>query len=96
MEPPPGWDIMLRCRSAVANTGASESAGAPEREDPPMLIFKALHILLMFSVVTMEIGAEFLYAFAISRRDVRGLAAIHRILEQARLGPISVLVRSSR
>ena len=57
-----------------------------------MLIFKALHILLMFSVVTMEIGAEFLYAFAISRRDVRGLAAIHRILEQARLGPISIIV----
>lgn len=57
-----------------------------------MLIFKALHILLMFSVVTMEIGAEFLYAFAISRRDVRGLATIHRILEQVRLGPISITV----
>jgi len=57
-----------------------------------MLIFKALHILLMFSVVAMEIGAEFLYAFAISRRDVRGLATIHRILEQARLGPISIIV----
>jgi len=57
-----------------------------------MLIFKALHILSMFSVVTMEIGAEFLYAFAISRRDVRALATVHRILEQARLGPISIAI----
>lgn len=57
-----------------------------------MLIFKALHILSMFSVVTMEIGAEFLYAFAISRRDVRALATVHRILEQIRLGPISIVV----
>jgi predicted integral membrane protein DUF2269 len=57
-----------------------------------MLIFKALHILSMFSVVTMEIGAEFLYAFAISRRDVRALATIHRMLEQLRLGPVSIAV----
>ena len=57
-----------------------------------MLIFKLLHILSMFSVVAMEIGAEFLYAFAVSRRDVRALATIHRILEQARLGPISIAV----
>ena len=57
-----------------------------------MLIFKALHILSMFSVVTMEIGAEFLYAFAVSRRDVRALATVHRILERARLGPISIAV----
>jgi len=57
-----------------------------------MLIFKALHILSMFSAVTMEIGAEFLYAFAVTRRDVRALATVHRILEQARLGPISIAV----
>ena len=57
-----------------------------------MLIFKALHILSMFSVVTMEIGAEFLYAFAVSRRDVRALATVHRMLEQARLGPVSIAV----
>jgi hypothetical protein len=57
-----------------------------------MLIFKALHILSMFSVVAMEIGAEFLFAFAIARRDVRALATVHRILEQARLGPISIAV----
>jgi hypothetical protein len=46
----------------------------------------------MFSVVAMEIGAEFLFAFAIARRDVRGLATVHRILEQARLGYISIAV----
>ena len=57
-----------------------------------MLIFKALHILAMFSVVAMEIGAEFLYAFAISRRDVRALATVHGILERARLGPISIAI----
>lgn len=57
-----------------------------------MLIFKALHILSMFSVVAMELGAEFLFAFAIARRDVRALATVHRILEQVRLGPISIAV----
>jgi hypothetical protein len=56
-----------------------------------MLIFKALHILSMFAMVTIEIGAEFLYAFAISRRDVRALATIHRILEQSRAGIASVV-----
>ena len=44
-----------------------------------MLIFKALHILSMFSVVAIEIGAEFLYVFTISRRDVPALASVHRI-----------------
>jgi uncharacterized membrane protein len=60
-----------------------------------MLIFKVLHILSMFAMVTTEIGSEFLYAFAISRRDVHGLATIHRILEQARLGPISLVALGS-
>jgi hypothetical protein len=55
-----------------------------------MPIFKALHILSMFAMVTIEIGAEFLYAFAISRRDARALATIHRTLEQARAGLLSV------
>ena len=55
-----------------------------------MLIFKALHILSMFSVVAIEIGAEFLYVFAISRRDVPALATVHRITGEARLGPISI------
>jgi hypothetical protein len=56
-----------------------------------MLIFKALHILSMFAMVTIEIGAEFLYASAISRRDVRALATVHRLLVQARAGPVSVV-----
>jgi hypothetical protein len=60
-----------------------------------MDIFKALHIVSMFAAVTMEIGAEFLFAFAISRRDVRGLATVHRILEQARIGPIAIVVFAS-
>ena len=55
-----------------------------------MLTFKALHILSMIAMVTIEIGSEFLYAFAISRRDVRGLATVHRLLEQARAGPASI------
>ena len=46
----------------------------------------------MFSVVTMEIAAEFLFVYTISRRDVRGLATVHRILERIRLGPISIAV----
>lgn len=56
-----------------------------------MPIFKTLHILSMFTMVTIEIGAEFLYAFAISRRDVRALATVHRLLEQARAGLVSVV-----
>jgi uncharacterized membrane protein len=53
-------------------------------------IFKTLHILSMIAMVTIEIGSEFLYAFAISRRDVRALATVHRLLEQARAGPASI------
>jgi uncharacterized membrane protein len=53
-------------------------------------IFKALHILSMTAMVTNEIGSEFLYAFAISRRDARGLGTVHRLLEQARAGPASI------
>jgi uncharacterized membrane protein len=55
-----------------------------------LLIFKTLHILSMVAMVTIEIGAEFLYAVTISRRDVRGLATIHRLLERVRAGPASI------
>jgi uncharacterized membrane protein len=55
-----------------------------------MLIFKALHILSMVTMITAEIGAEFLFVFAISRSDVRGLATIHRMLEQARIGTVGI------
>jgi Predicted integral membrane protein (DUF2269) len=56
-----------------------------------MLVFKVLHILSMFSVVTMEIAAEFLYVYTVSRRDARGLATIHRLLERINLGRISIV-----
>ena len=56
-----------------------------------MVIFKALHILSMVAMVTMEVGAEFLYAYTISRRDVRALATVHTVLERARIGPLSVV-----
>jgi uncharacterized membrane protein len=55
-----------------------------------MLIFKALHILSMIAMVTIEIGSESLYAVAISRRDVGALATVHRLLEQVRAGPASI------
>ena len=56
-----------------------------------MLTFKALHILAMVAMVTIEIGAESLYALAISRRDVGTLATVHRLLERARAGPASIV-----
>lgn len=44
-----------------------------------MLIFKALHILSMFTAVTLLIGGEFFFARAIWRRNVPELATIHRL-----------------
>jgi hypothetical protein len=44
-----------------------------------MLIFKALHILLMFAAVTLLVGEHLFYAVAVWRRDVRALAAIRRM-----------------
>jgi len=44
-----------------------------------VLIFKALHILLMFTAVTLLVGEELFIALAIWRRDVTGLATIHRL-----------------
>ena len=55
-----------------------------------MLIFKFLHILSMFVMVTIEIGLETLFAAAISRRDVRALAAIYRLEKRLRAGPIAI------
>jgi len=51
-----------------------------------MLIFKALHILSMVIMITINNGGEFSYAFAIWRRDVRGLATLHRMELQSRTG----------
>ena len=55
-----------------------------------MLIFKTLHILSMFAMVTLEIGLETLFAAAISRRDVGALAAIYRLEKRLRAGPIAI------
>lgn len=55
-----------------------------------MLIFKTLHILAMFAMVTIEIGLETLFAAAITRRDVGALAAIYRLEKRLRAGPIAI------
>jgi hypothetical protein len=44
-----------------------------------MLIFKVLHILSMFSAVTIVFGQILVLALAIRRRDIAALAAIHRL-----------------
>jgi hypothetical protein len=41
-------------------------------------IFKALHILSMFTLVTLFIGGDIYYALAVQARDVRALAWVHR------------------
>jgi uncharacterized membrane protein len=55
-----------------------------------MPVFKLLHILSMFAMVATQIGGEFIYVTAIGRRDVGALAAVHRTLERARLGVVSI------
>ena len=50
-----------------------------------MLIFKALHILSMFTMVTIFLGGEFFYTFALWRRDVHALAWVHRVEVQTRV-----------
>jgi hypothetical protein len=44
-----------------------------------MLIFKVLHILSMFTAVTLLISVPIFAALAIWQRDVRGLAAVYRL-----------------
>ena len=51
-----------------------------------MPIWKALHVLSMFTMVAVFIGAEIFYAAAILRRDVRALAFIQSTLERWYLG----------
>jgi hypothetical protein len=60
-----------------------------------MLIFKVLHILSMFAMVTTQIGGELVYASAVSRRDVRALAAVHRVLQASRIGIVSIAALGS-
>ena len=45
-----------------------------------MLVLKALHILCMFGAVTLLVGESLVYARAIWRSDVPGLASVHRLV----------------
>ena len=45
-----------------------------------MLLFKVLHVLLMFAAATLLVGEALLYARAIWRGDVAGLAAARRLI----------------
>jgi len=56
-----------------------------------MLAFKALHVLSMFTAVTLLIGEPLFIAIAIWRRDVKALAAIHRLAG----GPLLTYVGAS-
>jgi uncharacterized membrane protein len=55
-----------------------------------MPIFKALHILSMFTMVTLFSGGELYYAFAIQTRNVRGLAWLHRTEIRYRLSFVAL------
>lgn len=55
-----------------------------------MLIWKTLHVLSMVAMITAFLGAEIFYAAAIARRDVGTLAFVHRTVERAGLGWISM------
>lgn len=50
-----------------------------------MPIFKALHIVSMFTMVTIFSGGELYYALAIQARDVRALAWLHRTEKRFRI-----------
>lgn len=50
-----------------------------------MPIFKALHILSMFAMVTVFSGGEFFYTFAVLQRDVHALAWLHGLARRTGL-----------
>jgi hypothetical protein len=57
-----------------------------------MLIFKVLHILSMFTAVTLLVGEGLFISVAIWRRDVHALAAIIRIAgRRPVVGPLFLL-----
>jgi len=56
-----------------------------------MLIFTVLHVLSMFTMVTVFLGGAFYYAYAVWRRDVRALATFHRIERQSRIGIVGIV-----
>ena len=55
-----------------------------------MPIFKALHILSMFTMVAIFIGADIYYALAIQARNVRALAWVHRAETRFRLSFVAL------
>lgn len=55
-----------------------------------MLIWKALHILSMFTMVVVFIGTEIFYAAAMWRRDAHAMAWVQQTLERAYLGWIGM------
>ena len=59
---------------ASANVGGSRM-----KVSRSMPIFKVLHILSMFTAVTLLISVPIFAALAIWQRDVRGLAAVYRL-----------------
>jgi uncharacterized membrane protein len=56
-----------------------------------MLVWKALHVVSMFTMVAGFIGVEVFYAAAIRRRDVRATAFVQRTLEKTGFGPLAFL-----
>jgi uncharacterized membrane protein len=57
-----------------------------------MLIYKALHILSMFTMATIFLGGEFFYSYAVWRRDVRALAWLQRTMMRTLLPIFAILV----
>jgi len=55
-----------------------------------VLIWKALHVLSMVTMITAFIGAEVFYAEAIRRRDVAAVAFVQRTLERYGIGFIAL------
>jgi uncharacterized membrane protein len=56
-----------------------------------MLVWKALHVISMFTMVAGFIGVEVFYAAAIRRRDVRATAFVQRTLEKTGFGPLAFI-----
>jgi hypothetical protein len=50
-----------------------------------VLIFKALHILSMFTMIAVFLGGETFWTVAVWRRDVRLLASLHDLEAQNRI-----------
>jgi hypothetical protein len=55
-----------------------------------MLIFKALHVLSMVSMVAIFLGGDFFYTVAYWRRDLRALAWLHTTAAQTRVPIVGV------